>query len=175
MSHQELVPDWIRTLTPYTPGKPIEELERELGVRDSIKLASNENPRGPSPRAVEAVRAASGRLNRYPDGGGVYLRERIAAAHCLEMDHVVLGNGSTELVELLARTFLGAEGWAVMADQAFIMYRIATMAVNGRARIVPLDGLTHDLGAMARAAQSEARLIYIANPNNPTGTYVNGR
>ena len=165
-------PSHVEQIEPYVPGKPIEELERELGLRNSIKLASNENPAGPSPRVIAAVRSAIPRLNRYPDGSGYYLRERIAAAHGVGMQQIVLGNGSTELVEVLARTFLGNDGWAVMADQSFIMYRIATMAVNGRARIVPLDGMTHDLNAMARATTADVRLVYIANPNNPTGTYV---
>jgi histidinol-phosphate aminotransferase len=169
------VPGNIQQITPYVPGKPLEEVEREFGLRNSIKLASNENPLGPSPRAVEAVRQAAARLNRYPDGGGYYLREKLAALHRVGMEQILLGNGSTEIIELLARTFLGTAGWAVMADQAFIMYRIAVMAVNGLARIVPLERMRHDLEAMAAAAGDEVRLVYIANPNNPTGTFVTSR
>jgi len=166
------VPENILRIDPYVPGKPIEELERDMGLKNSIKLASNENPLGPSPRATEAVRAAATRLNRYPDGGGFYLREELAKRHGVTPGQIVLGNGSTEIVELLARTFLGADGWAVMADQSFIMYRIATLAVNGLARTVPLRGMTHDLEAMAAAVDRDVRIVYIANPNNPTGTYV---
>ncbi len=167
-------PGYIEGIVPYVPGKPMEEVERELGLRDTIKLASNENPLGPSPRAVEAVRRTAEKLNRYPDGGGFYLRERLAAEHGVHRDQIALGNGSTEIVELLARTFLGPDGWAVISDQAFIMYRIAVMAVNGRARMVPLRAMKHDLPAMAEAATPDVRLIYIANPNNPTGTCVRG-
>jgi histidinol-phosphate aminotransferase len=162
-------------IQPYVPGKPIEEVERQLGLKDSIKLASNENPIGPSQAALEAVRRSAPGLNRYPDGGGYYLRERLAAEHGVSTDSIILGNGSTEIVELLARTFLGSTGWAVISDGAFIMYRIAVAAVNGNARIVPMRGMRHDLPAMAAAAGSDARLLYVANPNNPTGTYVTRR
>ena len=166
------VPSNIDRIEPYTPGKPIEEVERELGLSDTIKLASNENPLGPSPRAVEAARDALQGANRYPDGTGWYLREKLAAIHGLPIDQVMLGNGSTELVEIFSRTFLGADGSAVMADQAFIMYRIAVMAVNGNARVVPLKQMRHDLPAMTAATEPSTRIVFIANPNNPTGTYV---
>ncbi|MGD8375594.1 MAG: histidinol-phosphate transaminase [Acidobacteriota bacterium] len=165
-------PDHIREIRPYEPGKPIEEVERELGLRDTVKLASNENPLGPSPQAVAALREALPGLHRYPDGAGFYLRNALAA-HCrVPPDHVILGNGSTELVELLARTYLGAEGNAVLSEGAFIMYRIAVMAVNGNVRSVPLRQGTHDLEAMGDAIDASTRLIFIANPNNPTGTFV---
>lgn len=166
------VPSNILEIQPYVPGKPIEEVERELGLKDTIKLASNENPIGPSPAALEAVRRHAPGLNRYPDGGGYYLRERLAAEHGVSADSIILGNGSTEIVELLARTFLGPAGWAVISEGAFIMYRIAVAAVNGNARMVPMRGMKHDLPAMAAAAKSDVRLLYVANPNNPTGTYV---
>jgi histidinol-phosphate aminotransferase len=166
------VPPYVSGIQPYVPGKPVEEVERELGLKDSIKLASNENPLGPSPRAVEAVCGATLDVNRYPDGGGFYLRRRLAELTGVPPEQVVLGNGSTELVELLARAFLGHDDAAVMADQAFIMYRLAVTAVNGNAKLVPLSGMKHDLAAMAAAVTSNVRLVYIANPNNPTGTYV---
>ncbi len=166
------VPEHIASLQPYLPGKPIEEVERELGLKDSIKLASNENPLGPSPLALEAIREALPGIHRYPDGGGYYLREALARACALSIEQVMLGNGSTELVELFARTFLGREGAGLMADQAFIMYRIAVTAVNGNAITVPLRGMRHDLPAMARRVTPDVRIIYIANPNNPTGTCV---
>lgn len=169
------VPANIDRIEPYVPGKPIEEVERELGLRDTIKLASNENPLGPSPRAVEAIREALGGVHRYPDGSGYYLKERLSEILRLPVQQVLLGNGSTELVEILARTFLGVEGSAVMADQAFIMYRIAVMAVNGNARVVPLRQMRHDLPAMADRIDASTRLVFIANPNNPTGTCVTHR
>jgi len=166
------VPDNIGRIDPYVPGKPISEVERELGLKDTIKLASNENPLGPSPLALAAGRTALADVHRYPDGSGHYLKERLAREWQIPAGQVMLGNGSTELVEILARTFLGADGRAVMADQAFIMYRIAVMAVNGNATIVPLSGMRHDLPAMAARVDAKTRLVFIANPNNPTGTYV---
>ncbi len=166
------VPENIARIVPYAPGKPIEQVERELGLSGSIKLASNENPLGPSPAALEALRGALPRLHRYPDGSGHYLRHRIAELNRVAPEQVILGNGSTELVEILARTFLGLDGAAVMSDQAFIMYWIAVMAVNGNAVTVPLTSQRHDLPAMASAVSPATRLVFIANPNNPTGTYV---
>jgi histidinol-phosphate aminotransferase len=166
------VPDNIAQIKPYVPGKPVEEVERELGLSGTVKLASNENPLGPSPMAVDAARRALGEVNRYPDGSGWYVREKLSRLHGVPMDQIMLGNGSTDLVEILARTFLGRDGWAVMADQAFIMYRLAVMTVNGNARIVPLRKMRHDLEAMAAAVDAVTRLVFIANPNNPTGTYV---
>ena len=169
------IPSNIDRIEPYLPGKPIEEVERELGLQGSIKLASNENPLGPSPRALHAAHDMLSGANRYPDGGGYYLRARLAERHHLPMDQIILGNGSTELVEIFARTFLGAEGSAVMADQAFIMYRIAVMTVNGNARVVPLKAMRHDLSSMAEAIDESTRIVFIANPNNPTGTQVTHR
>ena len=166
------LPSNIARIEPYAPGKPIEEVERELGLKGSVKLASNENPLGPSPAGVLAAREALASVHRYPDGGGFYLRQRLSEIHGVSMDHVMLGNGSTDLVEILARTFLGQEGSAVIADQAFIMYRLAVLAVNGNARMVPLRSMRHDLAAMAERIDSSTRLVFIANPNNPTGTYV---
>src|SRR5215468_9978461 len=111
---RSLVPEWIRTLAPYPPGMPIEELERELGIRDSIKLASNENPLGPSPRAVAAIAAALGGLHRYPDGSAFYLKRRLAERHGVTPDEIVVGNGSNEIIELVVRAFLRPRDQAVM-------------------------------------------------------------
>ena len=165
-------PEHVRSIRPYEPGKPVEEVERELGLGDTVKLASNENPLGPSPLALQALRQQIGDLNRYPDGGGYYLRRTLAQLHGLTENEVVLGNGSTELVEILARTYLGSDGNAVMSEKAFVMYRIAVTAVNGNAIEVPMRGSTHDLHAMADAIDERTRLVFVANPNNPTGTYV---
>ncbi|HKY32027.1 MAG TPA: histidinol-phosphate transaminase [Candidatus Polarisedimenticolia bacterium] len=166
------VPDNIARIEPYVPGKPSEEVERELGLAGTIKLASNENPLGPSPLALRAARQAMDGVHRYPDGGGYYLRRRLAERLGVTMDQVLLGNGSTDLVEILARTFLGRDGSAMMADQAFIMYRLAVMTVNGNARVIPLHDMRHDLRAMASRVEPGTRIVFIANPNNPTGTYV---
>ncbi len=165
-------PEHIRQIRPYEPGKPVEELERELGLSDTIKLASNENPLGPSPLAIKAVRRALSGAHRYPDGGGYYLRHALAEKHGVPADQIVLGNGSTELVEILARSYLGHHGNAVISEQAFIMYRIAVQAVNGNSVMVPMKDRTHDLDAMAAAVNDKTRLIFVANPNNPTGTSV---
>jgi histidinol-phosphate aminotransferase len=165
-----LVPEWIRTLTPYPPGMPIEELERELGIRGSIKLASNENPLGPSPRAMKAIAAALATLHRYPDGSAFYLRRRLAERHGVSPDEILVGNGSNEIIELAARGFLRPRDEAVMADQAFVIYRMVTQAAGGVARIVPLRDYTHDLDAIAEAVTPRTRLVFLSNPNNPTGT-----
>jgi histidinol-phosphate aminotransferase len=165
-----LVPEWIRTLTPYPPGMPIEELERELGIRDSIKLASNENPLGPSPKAIEAIAKALPQLHRYPDGSAFYLKRRLAELHGVSPDEIIVGNGSNELIEMVVRTFVRPRDEVVMADQAFVVYRMVTQAVAATPRIVPLRHFTHDLEAMADAVSSRTRLVFVANPNNPTGT-----
>jgi histidinol-phosphate aminotransferase len=170
MDVRHLVPEWIRTLTPYPPGKPIEEVERELGIRDSIKLASNENPLGPSPKAIEAVRAALDRVNLYPDGSAFYLTKRLAAQHRVAPDDILVGNGSNEIIELVVRTFLRPRDEAVMADQAFVVYRLVTQAVAATPKIVPLRNFTHDLEAIADAVTPRTRIVFVANPNNPTGT-----
>jgi histidinol-phosphate aminotransferase len=165
-----LVPEWIRTLAPYPPGKPIEELERELGIHDSIKIASNENPLGPSPKAVAAITAALPSLHRYPDGSAFYLKRRLAEKLGVTPDEIVVGNGSNEIIELVVRTFLRPGDEAVMANQAFVIYRMVVQAAGGTPRIVPLRAFTHDLDAMADAITPRTRMVFLANPNNPTGT-----
>ena len=169
-SIRSLVPEWIRTLTPYPPGMPIEELERELGIQGSIKLASNENPLGPSPRALAAVTAALATLHRYPDGSAFYLKRRLAERLGVRPDELLIGNGSNEIIELVVRTFMRPHDEAVMADQAFVIYRMVVQSVGGSARIVPLRDYTHDLEALAEAVTPRTRVVFLANPNNPTGT-----
>ncbi len=166
------IPPHLCALIPYVPGKPIEEVERQLGIRDAVKLASNENPLGPSPRAVEAIHQSAARIHRYPDGSGYALRQALAARFALPESQIVLGNGSTELVELAAKAFLADGRGAVVADQAFIMYRIAVQAMRAPLRMIPLRDHRHNLRAMAEACDESTALVYIANPNNPTGTYV---
>jgi histidinol-phosphate aminotransferase len=167
-----LVSPTIESLLPYEGGKPIEELARELGITDAVKLASNENPLGPSPKALAAARAAVSGLNRYPDAAAFRLRERIAAEHRLPMSDVIQGNGSNELLDLAVRTFCRAEHHIVFAEPAFVVYRIAALAHGVPFTAVPTSNLTHDLDAMAEAVTERTRLVIVANPNNPTGTYV---
>ncbi|HEV8701949.1 MAG TPA: histidinol-phosphate transaminase [Candidatus Polarisedimenticolia bacterium] len=166
------VPDHILQIAPYIPGKPIEEAQRQLGLRQVVKLASNENPLGPSPRAVQAIRDAASRVHRYPDSHGHDLRQALAGRLGVPPDQIVLGNGSTEIVELLAKAFLSRERGAIVADQSFIMYPIAVRTMGAPLRLVPLKDHRHDLGAMAAACDDRTSLVYIANPNNPTGTAV---
>src|SRR5438034_214115 len=172
MDLRALVAEWIRTLTPYPPGKPIEELERELGIRDSIKLASNENPLGPSPKAVAAITAALADLHRYPDGSAFYLKRRLAERLGVSEAELIVGNGSNEIIELAGRTFLRPGDEAVLADQAFVVYRLVVQSAGGSSRMVPLRDFTHDLEAIAAAVTPRTRLVFLGNPNNPTGTIV---
>lgn len=164
----------IASLVPYVPGKPVEELQRELGVAQVIKLASNENPRGPSPRACAAIVETTATLNRYPDGGGHVLRRALADRLKVEADHIVLGNGSDEILGLLARAFLSPGDEAVMADQTFVIYKMVVTASHATAREVPLQAWRHDLPAMVAAVSPRTKLLFVCNPNNPTGTMVTG-
>ncbi len=170
LSLQHLIPPWLASLVPYQPGKPIEEVEREYGIRDSIKLASNENPMGPSPRAVAALHDALAGLHRYPDGGGFYLKRKIAEKLSVAPDRVALGNGSNELLELLARSFLRPGDDAVMSEQAFVVYASVVQAAAGIPRAVPLRDFTHDLDGILAAVRKSTRIVFLGNPNNPTGT-----
>jgi len=161
---------WIRDLVPYPPGKPIAEVEREYGIRDSIKLASNENPLGPSPRALAALRDAVGSLHRYPEGDCYYLRHALARRLDVAPDALLFGNGSNEIIELLVRAFLQPGDEVVVAEQAFVVYRLVVQAAGGRSNVVPLREFTHDTEAMAAAITPRTRMVFLANPNNPTGT-----
>lgn len=162
----------IQSLTPYVPGKPIEELQRELGLDRVIKLASNENPIGPSSRALAALVGATDNLHRYPDGGGHRLRQVLAERWKVSSEQIILGNGSDELLGLLARAFLAPGDDAVMADHTFVIYRMEVTAAHGNPIVVPLTNWTHDLDAMAKAVTPRTRLLFVCNPNNPTGTMV---
>lgn len=162
----------IAALSPYVPGKPIEELQRELGLTRVIKLASNENPLGPSPKAMAVINEGVPTLHRYPDGGAFRLREALADRWKVTADQIILGNGSDEILGLLARTFLSPGDEAVMADQTFVIYRMEVTAAHGKAVIVPLVKWRHDLAAMADAVTERTRLLFLCNPNNPTGTMV---
>ncbi|HEX9455065.1 MAG TPA: histidinol-phosphate transaminase [Candidatus Binatia bacterium] len=166
----EQVPEYIRSLIPYEPGKPIEEVEREYGIADSVKLASNENPLGPSPKAVAALRAKLDQLHLYPDGDCFYLKNGLAKKHGVAPEQLIFGNGSNEIIELAVRTFLRPGDEAVMAQQAFVVYQLIVQAVGGKSVQVPLRDYTHDLSAIAAAITPQTRIVFLANPNNPTGT-----
>ena len=168
-SFRELVPQFIREIEPYVPGKPIEEVERELRTR-AIKLASNENPLGPSPLAIAAAQRALAESNRYPDGGGFYLRERLASRLGVSGEAIILGGGSTELIDLAARTLLHQGDEGITSKGSFPMYYISIRATGARLVEVPQKNYGFDLDGIVRAITPRTRLIYIANPNNPTGT-----
>lgn len=162
----------IAGLTPYVPGKPISELERELGIRDSVKLASNENPLGPGPLARAAYLGCVTELGRYPDGGGHALRQAIADHHGIEPARVTIGNGSNDVLDLVARTFLHPGRESVFSEHAFAVYPIATQATGATARIARAKDFGHELDAMAELVNEHTRVVWIANPNNPTGTWL---
>ncbi len=169
-------PHYVSAIQPYVPGKPVEELERELGIRDSVKLASNENPLGPSPLVLKEIvndlknTRSSLSLNRYPDGNGYYLKQALSRRLSVSEDEIILGNGSNELIDIAARTFLQPGDEAVMAHPSFVVYPMATQAQGATAIQIPLKKYTHDLDAMADAITSSTKIVFIANPNNPTGT-----
>ena len=171
-SWESLANDHILGIAPYEPGKPIEELERELAIKDAIKLASNENPLPPSERVQKAVAAALGQLNRYPDGSGFYLRDALARRHGVNPDDIVLGNGSNELIELLVRAFVRPGEEVVIPHPSFVVYPMIVQAAGGVRVMVMLKDYRLDLEAMARALTPLTKLVFIANPNNPTATIV---
>jgi len=162
----------ILSLKAYKPGKPIEELEREYGIKDPVKLASNENPLGPSPKAVEAMQTAIGNLHRYPDGSGHCLVNKLAKKLNVAPSQVVLGNGSDDVIGMLTRVYLSPGDEAVMTDPSFLMYEIYVKTVNAVPVFVPLADLSLNLSAIADAVTDKTRMIFITNPNNPTGSFI---
>ena len=174
----QLAVENVRTLAPYVPGKPIEELQRELGLTDIIKLASNENPFGASPQALAAMQRAVADTWLYPDGSGHVLKQKLAAKLGVAPDQITLGNGSNDLLVMLAEAFLAPGLEAVYSQYAFAVYPIAVQATGARGVVTPAlpddspMALGHDLRAMARAITPKTRIVFIANPNNPTGTWV---
>jgi histidinol-phosphate aminotransferase len=167
-------PEYIRRIAPYQPGKPISELARELGLREEtiIKLASNENPLGASPRALAAMQAALPEIGRYPDGNGFDLKAALASRFGVGQENVVLGNGSNDILEMAARAFLAPGASAVYSQHAFAVYPLATQAMGARGIEVPARDFGHDLEAMAAAVRPDTRIVFVANPNNPTGTWI---
>ncbi|MDX9713942.1 MAG: histidinol-phosphate transaminase [Dissulfurispiraceae bacterium] len=172
---------YVADISPYVPGKPLKELERELGISDSIKLASNENPLGPSPKALAAISdylQNSSELGRYPDASGFYLKKAIcdklnaegaAGGAKLSADNIILGNGSNELLTMAVRTFMTHKDEAVMGAPSFVVYSISVSSVGGHMIQVPLVEYRHDLAKMAEAINENTKMVFIANPNNPTG------
>lgn len=176
MSADDVVKPHIRSLEPYQPGKPLEELERELGISGSVKLASNECPLGASPKALAALRGALAQIHRYPDGASFELRRKLAKRLEVAQDQLVFGAGADEILELLAKILLGPGDECVFAWPAFAMYPIVVQGMGATAVRVPLDAdLVHDLPAMAAAVTQRTRLIFVCNPNNPTGTSVGAK
>lgn len=168
-----LLPPNVARMVPYKPGKPIAELERELGIQGAIKLASNENPLGPSPRVIEAVERAARELAIYPDGAAYELRRAIAEHHGVGMDEVCTGNGSNELIDLLCRAFPAPGDHIVFGKPSFVCYWLGSIAADRAFTEVPLrDHLAWDVDAMLAAVRPETKLLFLANPNNPTGAHV---
>lgn len=178
---QELAAPGVQALRPYAPGKPLAELEREYGVANAVKLASNENPLGPSPKVLEALQAQFQDLARYPDGNGFGLKAALAHRLGVAAQTITLGNGSNDVLELVARAFLTPGRSAVFSAHAFAVYPIVTQAIGARANVAAAhDGsrgpkFAHDLDAMLAAIDADTRVVFIANPNNPTGTWLTER
>lgn len=165
----------VQTLKPYQPGKPVEELERELGLTDVVKLASNESPLGPGAAARAAAGAALENMARYPDGNGTVLKQTLARKLGVSEERLVLGNGSNDVLELAVRAFVTAEHEVIFSEHAFAVYPLATQAASARAVVTPARDWGHDLAAMTKAVSARTRLMFIANPNNPTGTWVSAK
>ncbi len=176
MSVCDLAPAYIRAIAPYQPGKPTSELARELGLEEAgiVKLASNENPLGVSPKAAQAIRAVLDGLARYPDGNGFELKQALSRAYGVAMECIVLGNGSNDVLELAARSYLAPGLSAIYSQHAFAVYPLAVQAMGAQGIVVPARDFGHDLAAMTRAVQPDTRIVFVANPNNPTGTYIGG-
>jgi len=173
MDFSELAPSYIRAIAPYQPGKPIAELERELGISNIVKLASNENPLGCSPKATAAMQEAIKTIALYPDGNGFALKDALRQKYGVAPECIVLGNGSNDMLELAARAFLAVGDKAVYSQHAFAVYPLAVQAVGGIGISVPAADFGHDLPAMLKAVtDNDAKLVFVANPNNPTGTFA---
>jgi histidinol-phosphate aminotransferase len=162
----------VQKLRPYQAGKPTDELERELGITDIVKLASNENPLGLSDSVKVALQKELSALTRYPDANGYYLKQALAEKYSVELNQVTLGNGSNDLLELIARAFVSSEHEVVFSEYAFVVYPLVTQAIGASSVVVPAKDYGHDLDAMAAAISDKSKLIFIANPNNPTGTFL---
>lgn len=168
----ELAVPGVRSLQPYQPGKPIEDLQREYGLTDIIKLASNENPLGPSPLAIAAIKKQLQELSRYPDGNGFELKYRLGKQLSVETDQLTLGNGSNDILEFVARAFVQPGEEIIFSQYSFAVYPLVTQAIGARAQVIPAINWGHDLNGMLTRISDKTRLVFIANPNNPTGTWI---
>jgi len=166
------VPEYVKKIKPYPPGKPIDEVKREIGVEKVIKLASNENPLGPSPKALEAIVKGLSDLHRYPDGSCFYLRRRLSEKYGWPFDGIVIGNGSNEIIEMVLKAFASDGDEIVVPQPSFLMYNLAATALGLVARPIPLRDFRIDLSEMSRAVTEKTRVVFINNPNNPTGTVI---
>ncbi|MCX5712410.1 MAG: histidinol-phosphate transaminase, partial [Candidatus Omnitrophica bacterium] len=162
----------VTGIMPYVAGKPIEETKRELGLKKVIKMASNENPLGVSPKAAAAIKKAISNINRYPDSSGFYLKKKLANKYGLKPQNVLLGNGSDEIIDIIIKTFVEDDENIITADTTFLEYEIIARVNNKNVTTVPLKYFKYDLEAIKRKIDKKTKLIFIANPNNPTGTYV---
>lgn len=169
---EKLVRRNVLDFQPYLPGKPIEEVKRELGLTRVDKLASNENPLGPSPRAVKAMRKFLPQVNLYPDGSGFYLKKILATRLKVKPENIILGSGTDEIIEIIGKTFLNPIDEIIVSEHAFIRYEMAGELMGCQVKKVPMKNFTHDLEAMKKAITRKTKIVFIANPNNPTGTYV---
>lgn len=169
-----LAPAYVRAIAPYQGGKPISELAREMGLEESsiVKLASNENPRGIGPRTRAAIDAAIADIARYPDGNGFELKTALAGRYGVDMNQIVLGNGSNDVLELIGACFLTAGRSAIYSQHCFVVYPLVTQSRGARSIAIPAKDYGHDLSAMARAVEADTHVMWVANPNNPTGTWV---
>lgn len=164
--------DYIREISPYEPGKPIEEVQRELGLKKVIKLASNENPLGTSKRVQKEIRNAASKLYLYPDGGAYHLRKKVAGHLGIGENQLIFGNGSNEIIELLVKGFVNPGDKVLSSELSFLVYPLVTKTLGGRFVAAPMRDYRYDLKALAGLVDEKTRLIFIANPNNPTGTYI---
>ena len=172
MKPEQLAVAGVKGLTPYQPGKPISELERELGITNIVKLASNENPLGPSPKALQAIASLLSELHLYPDGGGFALKASLSRHLSVLPEQITLGNGSNDVLDIIGRAFLGPGTAAVFSQHAFAVYPIVTQAVGAESRVAAARDYGHDLAAMAERVDEAVKVVFIANPNNPTGTQL---
>ena len=172
MDIKELVNRGIDDLSPYEPGKPIEDLERELGIENAIKLASNENPMGPSPKIFNSIEGVLKETHRYPDGNATRLKSTIARKFNVTDNQVTIGNGSNDIIEFVARIFLSRNDSAIYSEHAFAVYPLVVKAVGAKGIEVPAKNFSHDLDLMLESIEESTKLIFIANPNNPTGSFI---
>ncbi|MEX2489451.1 MAG: histidinol-phosphate transaminase [Pseudomonadales bacterium] len=168
----DLAAPGIRELQPYQPGKPIEELERELGLSNVIKLASNENPLGPSPRVRASIETAVAEIARYPDGSAFHLKNKLSEFLDTSPERLTIGNGSNELLELLARVYLNTSNESIVSQHSFVVYPLVTRAIGATLTVIPARNFAQDLQATLAAVSDKTRMVFIANPNNPTGSWV---